>query len=459
MNFVFYDLETTGISSAFDQPLQFSAILADESLAEIDRIDRRCRLAPHIIPSPQALAVTGVRPSELERADLPDYFEFSREIADLVRRWAPAIWVGYNSMRFDEEFLRQAFFQNLLPDVYATQFNGNTRLDMLTTAHAVHALRPDALEWPLDDDGNPTFRLDRLAPANGLDAHDAHDALGDVVATLHIARLVAGRAPDIWSEMRGNAFKAGVQDKLEGFSPLGLVRRFGAGPPHIRVGCLCGFGEDIPTRAGFLDFDAGDPEALIGADDIAVEEAIAARPSVISVVATNKAPALFEIPDPSDAHLRAATAVMDAPAFRSRVARLLPGARPVDPDAPVERRIYDGFASRDDKRLLEEFHAGNCGWPRRQEIAEELSDIRLKRLGRRLVAFYSPDLLSEAQRRRLREYLRDKWLPPESKEVEWTTVASARAGIAQLKEEGGCDADLLGEIASFVDAKEAEVAG
>ena len=459
MNFVFYDLETTGISPAFDQPLQFSAIRVDGSLAEIDRVDRRCRLAPHIIPSPRALAVTGVRPSELERADLPDYFEFSREIADLVRRWAPAIWVGYNSMRFDEEFLRQAFFQNLLPDVYATQFNGNTRLDMLTTAHAVHALRPDALEWPLDDSGNPTFRLDRLAPANGLDAHDAHDALGDVVATLHIARLVAGRAPEIWSEMRGNAFKAGVQDKLEGFRPLGLVRRFGAGPPHIRVGCLCGFSDEIPTRAGFLDFDAADPEELIGADDIAVEEAIAARPSVISVVATNKAPALFEISDPSDAHLRAATAVMDAPAFCRKVARLLPGARPADPDAPVERRIYDGFAPRDDKRLLEEFHAGNCGWPRRQEIAEELSDIRLKRLGRRLVAFHSPDLLSEAERRRFRGYLRDKWLPPESDEAEWTTVASARAEIAQLKEEGGCDADLLEGIAAFVDAKEAEVAG
>lgn len=29
MDFVFYDLETTGISPAYDQPLQFAAILTD----------------------------------------------------------------------------------------------------------------------------------------------------------------------------------------------------------------------------------------------------------------------------------------------------------------------------------------------------------------------------------------------------------------------------------------------
>jgi exonuclease I len=60
MGFVFYDLETTGISPAFDQPLQFAAIRTDDSVAEIERVNLRCRIAPHIIPSPQALIVTGV---------------------------------------------------------------------------------------------------------------------------------------------------------------------------------------------------------------------------------------------------------------------------------------------------------------------------------------------------------------------------------------------------------------
>ncbi len=62
MGFVFYDLETTGISPAFDQPLQFAAIRTDDSCVEIERVDLRCRIVPHIIPSPQALIVTGVSP-------------------------------------------------------------------------------------------------------------------------------------------------------------------------------------------------------------------------------------------------------------------------------------------------------------------------------------------------------------------------------------------------------------
>lgn len=66
MNFAFYDLETTGTSPAFDQPLQFAAILTDGEFREIERVNLRCRIAPHIIPSPWALAVTGVRPAQLE---------------------------------------------------------------------------------------------------------------------------------------------------------------------------------------------------------------------------------------------------------------------------------------------------------------------------------------------------------------------------------------------------------
>ena len=56
--YIFYDLETTGISPAFDQPLQFAAIVTDLDFKEIERIDIRCQLAPHILPSPWALAVT-----------------------------------------------------------------------------------------------------------------------------------------------------------------------------------------------------------------------------------------------------------------------------------------------------------------------------------------------------------------------------------------------------------------
>ena len=113
MDFVFYDLETTGLSPEFDQPLQFAAIWTDENFVEKDRVNIRCRLAPHILPSPQALVVTRISPDQLTDPSLPSLFEFSQQVAELTERWAPAIWVGYNTIKFDEEVLRQTFYQNL----------------------------------------------------------------------------------------------------------------------------------------------------------------------------------------------------------------------------------------------------------------------------------------------------------------------------------------------------------
>ena len=92
MHFAFYDLETTGISPAFDQPLQFAAILTDGKFREIERVNLRCRIAPHIIPSPWALAVTGIRPAQLVDPELPSLFKFTQEISALIERWSPAIW-------------------------------------------------------------------------------------------------------------------------------------------------------------------------------------------------------------------------------------------------------------------------------------------------------------------------------------------------------------------------------
>ena len=86
MNFVFYDLETTGISPEFDQPLQFAAIWTDEAFVEKARINIRCRLAPHILPSPQALVVTRVAPDHLIDPNLPSLLDFAQQVAEFVGR-------------------------------------------------------------------------------------------------------------------------------------------------------------------------------------------------------------------------------------------------------------------------------------------------------------------------------------------------------------------------------------
>jgi exodeoxyribonuclease-1 len=127
MAFIFYDTETTGKRTGFDQIFQFAAIKADDELNVIDTFDVRCRLLPHIVPSPEALLITGVSVADLTGAPV-SHFEMMRQIHAKMYEWSlgGAVFIGWNSMRFDEAMLRQAYYQTLLP-IYQTNTNGNGR--------------------------------------------------------------------------------------------------------------------------------------------------------------------------------------------------------------------------------------------------------------------------------------------------------------------------------------------
>ena len=451
MGFAFYDLETTGISPAFDQPLQFAAILTDDAFREIERVNLRCRIAPHIIPSPWAMVVTGLRPAQLLDPSLPTLLEFTQGIAALIARWSPAIWTGFNSIRFDEEMLRQVFYQNLQPDIFATQFNGNTRFDVLTALYAVWHRDPDLFVWPVDETGRVRFKLDRIAPLNGFPAHNAHDALGDVEATIHIARQIVQRAPELWAELLANRDKAHVQARIEAFQPMALIERFGGGAPRTTIGCFCGYSANNPNQAAFFDLEAADPADFLTADDAALFVAVDGSPKVIRSLAVNKSPALLSIPAPSAAHLERALVIANAPEFRARVGQALAARFPEDPAAPsphVEKQIFSGFYSHADKTLLAEFQ--HVDWRRRQEIVNTLSDPRLRQLGRRLVAFHAPELLSPEELQHYEVWLSERWSAFDSAEIEWMSQSRAKAAIQQLRLVDGADLAALAEIESFI---------
>ena len=452
MNFAFFDLETTGISPAFDHPLQFAAILTDAEFREIERVDLRCHLAPHVIPSPQALAVTGVRPHQLLDPELPSPFDFAQELTALVARWSPAIWTGFNSIRFDEEMLRQMFYQNLQTEIFATQFNGNTRFDIMTAVFAAFHRHPDLFDWPVDETGKVRFKLDRLAPLNGFEGHNAHDALGDVEATIHIARLIAQRAPSLWAELLANRDKSHVQARLEQFAPIELVGRFGGGPPQGIIGCLCGYAEKNPNQAFFFDVDSADPADLINATAEELSAAIEAQPSLIRFITVIKVPLLLDPVSVTDEQHRRVRLIAEAPEFRERVAVVMAARKQARPAAElpplVEKQIFNGFYNWSDKALLKEFQAAD--WPRRQEIVASFGDARLRQLGRRLVASYAPALLSEEERGQFAVWRRERWHAPEQAETEWTTFGKARQAISEMKASSSYDLAALEEIEGFI---------
>ena len=197
MNYIFYDFETTGRSSDWDQILQLGAILTDEQFQEIDRFEAKCYLKPGHIPSPKALLVNQTTVENLNKTNLSHY-NLINQIEKKFRSWSPAIFIGYNSISFDEEFLRKALFK-CLHNPYITINNGNKRADLLGIARATQIYNPEIIEVPLNKDGKATFKLDKLAPLNKIENFQAHDALGDSIATLKLAELIYKRDTDLWN--------------------------------------------------------------------------------------------------------------------------------------------------------------------------------------------------------------------------------------------------------------------
>src|ERR1035438_9567418 len=101
MTYIFYDTEATGLSSAFDQIVQFAAIVTHDDFNVLEELNLRCRLRPHIIASPGAVRVTKVAPKAIQSAPLSAY-EMACLIRRFIERHSPAVLIGFNSISFDE---------------------------------------------------------------------------------------------------------------------------------------------------------------------------------------------------------------------------------------------------------------------------------------------------------------------------------------------------------------------
>ena len=247
-SFVFYDTETTGTDTSFDQILQFAAIRTDDNMRELDRFEIRCRLLPHVVPAAGALIATGVSPRLLTDSALPTHYEAAREIAKRLADWSPSIFLGYNSISFDEELLRQMFYQTLQP-IYVTNTGRNTRGDILNLVNASMIVAPTVLSIPIGNSGKPSRKLDALAPANGYAHANAHDALADVEATIFLAKVIRAAAPAVWEEFMRLRSKPAVMARLKERGPFFLTEFLGRLHPSFLL-------QDVGPRLALILWDA-----------------------------------------------------------------------------------------------------------------------------------------------------------------------------------------------------------
>ncbi len=195
--FYWLDYETFGTSPRWDRPSQFAGRRTTLDLEPVgDPLVCFCRLPGDYLPNPEACQVTGLSPQEVHSRGTPEAGFIARVVAELGK--PGTCTVGYNSIRFDDEFTRHALFRNF-HDAYAHEWqNGNSRWDLLDIVRLTRALRPENIEWPCHADGAPSNKLEHITAANGIEHADAHDALSDVDATLAVARLIRRHQPRLF---------------------------------------------------------------------------------------------------------------------------------------------------------------------------------------------------------------------------------------------------------------------
>ena len=426
--FVFYDFETTGRSPAFDQALQFAAIYTDEDFVELERVNIRSRLLPYILPAPKALEITGIDPNDTLSTDLPNAFEFAQKLQYLTEKWSPACWIGFNSVSFDENFLRQIFYQNLQPNIYATQNHGNTRHDLMNIVYAVYAQHPETLIWPEDETGKKIFKLEKLAPANGLKNFNAHDALADVEATVFILALIRERNETFFNEIMSMSDKPYVRSLLHLYQPMQVTLRFGAPPPKQYFGCLCGVQKNNGNSFGFFNIEQDDPVSIINADQAVIDDIVKNKPPSIRTLQFNRAFIFSHMENPTSDQLQVCNMIKENNEFKFRVATALERKyEPSDPEEKeVEDRIHDQFQSPD-RPIIEQFQ--DASWERRLELVHAMEDTRYRQLGMRLIACHAPHLLSNSQSDAFINFIKDRWT--QNEEAKWETVEKVTKWIRE----------------------------
>lgn len=216
--FYWHDYETSGIDPGLDRPMQFAGIRTDSELNVCgDPLRLYCQIAPDVLPHPAACAVTGITPQTANSLGVSER-EFIAAIHNEMMQPGTCS-VGYNSIRFDDEFTRFTLYRNFY-DAYEREYrNGNSRWDLIDVARLCCALRPNDVVWPKGLDGKPSFRLELLSEANGIQHEDAHDALSDVLATIEFAKLIKQRKPRLFDyalQLRNKRFVASLLDLAKG---------------------------------------------------------------------------------------------------------------------------------------------------------------------------------------------------------------------------------------------------
>ena len=389
-SFFFYDLETSGFSSRDARIMQFAGRRTDLELRPIgEPVNELITMTPDILPDVDAILLTGITPQQTiaegrTEAEFLQLFETEIAVPN-------TIFVGYNSVRFDDEFMRFLHYRNFY-DAYEWQWqDGRSRWDLLDLVRMTRALRPDGIQWPFDSKGRPSNRLELLTALNKLEHDHAHDALSDVEASIAVARLIRNHQPKLFEFLLNFRDKRKVAELVMTKEPFVYTSgRYSAEFEKTTVAVALG---EHPKKQGALVYDLRhdptpfakmSPTELADAWRWSTDETKLRLP--VKVLQFNHCPAVAPMsvldeksrerlkldPGAIKENLQKLKAIKDLNARLQKALELLDTQRQLEfasAEQSVDGQLYDGFFDNQDKQAMRVVRAAD---------PKELGDLHLK---------------------------------------------------------------------------------
>jgi exodeoxyribonuclease-1 len=429
-SFFWYDYETTGIDPKQDRLLQFAGIRTDLDFNVIDKpIMHYAKLSAEIVPHVAACLITGILPEQLHTQGISE-----REVLLNIHQQftQPNTCIaGYNNIRFDDEFTRFGFYRHFL-DPYAWGWqNGNSRWDLLDVLRLCSALRPDGIKWPRqkDDPTLPSYKLEEITKANQLTHTAAHDALSDVYATLHMAKLLKQKQPQFLNYILQFRNKKKALTILKPISEDLHVRPVIHASARIR-GAYCSTSVFLPLiphplqpnviitwdlrfdPTPLFEFELDDFETLLYTPEEKLSPGTARLR--LKEIAANRAPALAPLTTLTEA--AAARIAIDVESIHQHttliverrgqwIKKLEKAYRAVRNFnlTDVEGQLYTGFLENADRLLCQQIHRSTP--EKLAAFAERFSDTRMPELLFRYRARNFPETLTDEEQVRWDQFV------------------------------------------------------
>jgi len=387
------------------------------------------------------------------------------KFSDWKNNYDPIAFIGYNSINFDEEFLRKTLYKNLFDPLLTTKYNFGVpgkRGDIINLARTANVFYPGTLKTTFNEKGKEVYKLDELAPANSVnelvEEFHFHDALDDVKATIEIAKIIKNRAPILWDSTLKTMHKKDVLEFINNEEfVLSSEFYFGTLRTYV-VASIC-----EGPKGGLKVFDLrNDPSQFIGLEYQELKKIIAeAKPKIIRSIVINKAPVLMP-PEPEfvcsvvgyenigiDELSRRAKIIKENVQFNSQLKRLISEDVKDEvqdqSDKEPEECIWNfGFASPQEKALMKKFHSSD--WQEKLEIADRFQNLHTNdyhtsqrckiysEFAKMILYEENKEILPEEEKQRIKKKLADRIFYPDTDTVRssWNNVGRAHMQIEAM---------------------------